>query len=245
MQIIGTLAKSGVSVDRLRELEENLTESGVSCELHDLSQVLEGHCEESVVPEAAVLVIHDGVNKMLGDDEGEADMLAELQSMPKDRQTFAYGRVVNKHARHNNTMADFSQDPDIANRKGTVVDFKNYPTTCTMRDGLTTLVQAPTPLVGELNHYFDADKCGIGFHGDAERKIVVGVRLGNGADGLPLKYRWFQHSRPVGPEFRIELNAGDVYIMSEKAVGSDFKKRSILALRHAAGKDSCKYSRAK
>ena len=31
------------------------------------------------------------------------------------------------------------------------------------------------------------------------------------------------------------LNNGDVYIMSEKAVGNDWKKRNKITLRHATG----------
>jgi hypothetical protein len=241
MQMIGTSAEAGVSVGFLRSLEASLVEEGASCEMHDLSRLLEGVTTEAV-PEAAVLVIRNGVNKLMKHDGSQAAVLTEVKSMPTDKQSFAYGRVVNKHARYNNTMSDFDQEPDIANRKGTVVNFADYPSTGALRSRLTSLVQAPTPLVGELNHYYDASTCGIGAHGDAERRIVVGVRLGEGADGMPLKYSWYKNSRPVGPCLRIDLNAGDVYIMSEKAVGTDFKRSSILTLRHAAGKDTCKYS---
>ena len=33
-------------------------------------------------------------------------------------------------------------------------------------------------LACEGNYYYDVSKCGIGFHGDSERKRVIGVRLG-------------------------------------------------------------------
>lgn len=33
----------------------------------------------------------------------------------------------------------------------------------------------------------------------------------------------------------IELNGGDIYIMSSKAVGCDWKSSSTVTLRHAAG----------
>ena len=75
--------------------------------------------------------------------------------------------------------------------------------------------------------------------GDEERKVVVGVRLGHGANGMPLKFRWYLHGDPIGREGRIELNEGDIYIMSEKAVGFDtFKEPHVPTLRHAAGKDA-------
>ena len=35
-----------------------------------------------------------------------------------------------------------------------------------------------TNMVAEGNYYYDLKKCGIGFHGDAERKKVVAIRVG-------------------------------------------------------------------
>jgi hypothetical protein len=52
---------------------------------------------------------------------------------------------------------------------------------------------------------------------------------------MPLYYQWYQNSKPVGDRFVIELNDGDMYIMSEKAVGFDWLKKKIPTLRHATG----------
>ena len=62
---------------------------------------------------------------------------------------------------------------------------------------------------------------------------------------MPLKLQWFHNCVPVGTEARIELNASDIYFFSDKAVGYDFKRRSQITLRHAAGKDTCTYARTK
>jgi hypothetical protein len=40
----------------------------------------------------------------------------------------------------------------------------------------------------------------------------------------------------------IKLNDGDMYIMSEKAVGTDWKKKNICTLRHSAGIKGSKYT---
>ena len=240
MQMIGTAAAHGVTVASLHQIAQSLTGKGMACKVVSLAPLLQDHTE---IPDAAILVMPGGVNALLADPTAQATLLAELQSMPKDTTTKSYGKVRNKHARHNNTMGDFRQEPDIANGKGTVVQLSEYPTTDKLRGIVSGMVDAP--LVGELNHYFDSTTCGIGFNGDSERKLVVGVRVGPGADGMPLKFQWYKDGAPVGQEARIELNAGDIYIMSEKAVGFDWKKKKILTLRHAAGKDSCKYSRVK
>ena len=36
-------------------------------------------------------------------------------------------------------------------------------------------------------------------------------------------------------EYRVTLDHGDLYVMSEKAVGEDWKKSASLTLRHCAG----------
>ena len=242
MQMIGTAAANGIAVPCLRRIAHSLRDRDIACKIVPLQPLLQTVIERDI-PEAAVLVVPGGVNALLDDTYAEAALVQELQSMPKDTTTLSYGKVRNKRARHNNTMADFHQEPDIARGKGTVVHMREYPTTDQLRRIVSEMVGAP--LVGELNHYFDSTTCGIGFHGDLERKLVVGVRVGAGADGMPLKFQWYKDGAPVGREGRIELNAGDIYIMSEKAVGFDWRKKKVLTLRHAAGKDSCKYSRVK
>ena len=69
-----------------------------------------------------------------------------------------------------------------------------------------------------MNYYYDINKCGIGYHGDSERKIVIAIRLGA---PLPLHFQWFQGNKPVaGGHITLHLDHGDMYIMSEKATPS-------------------------
>ena len=86
----------------------------------------------------------------------------------------------------------------------------------------------------EGNYYYDKKKCGIGYHGDAERKITIGARLGA---TMPMCYQWFYKGKAVGKNLRIEIPSGAIYAMSQKAAGCDWKRRSILTLRHSAGCD--------
>lgn len=74
---------------------------------------------------------------------------------------------------------------------------------------------------------------GVGYHGDAERRMVIAIRTGNNT--MPLHYQWFYKSRPMGKNFSVDIAPGDLYVMSEKAVGTDWRKKNILTLRHASG----------
>lgn len=244
MKAIGTMASEGLSAARLYAISQEL---GETSQVIDLAPLLDGFGFQNV-PEAMVLVAYGAVNTLLRDQGADVDVLSELRSMPMDTTALNVGRsrVNDMHSFHGNCVADYDRSPDIINGIFTVTDFKHYPRTNALRTELARLMGVtPATLLGETNHYYDASKCGIGWHGDNERRLVTGVRLGPGADDFLLKFQWFYHGEPVGSEARIQLNAGDIYFFSEKAVGTDSKKSSILTLRHAAGKDTCKYAQSK
>ena len=75
---------------------------------------------------------------------------------------------------------------------------------------------------------------------DAERKKVIGLRLG---ETMPLYFNWFKNCTSIGKMFSVQINSGDIYIMSKKTTGYDWKKRSIYTLKHSAGAD--KYTKLK
>ena len=56
-----------------------------------------------------------------------------------------------------------------------------------------------------------------------------------GSNDYPIQWVWFKNSKPYSSPHRVMLNTGDIYIMSEKAVGSDWRNSSMYTLRHAAG----------
>ena len=86
---------------------------------------------------------------------------------------------------------------------------------------------------GNLYHDGGIKHTGLGYHGDAERRMVIAIRTGNNT--MPLHYQWFYKSKKVGPNFSVDIAPADLYVMSQKAVGTDWLKKSILTLRHAVG----------
>ena len=56
-----------------------------------------------------------------------------------------------------------------------------------------------------------------------------------GADNYPMRWVWFYKNKPISEPFEVLLNSGDVYIMSENAIGTEWNKSSIPTMRHAAG----------
>ena len=85
-----------------------------------------------------------------------------------------YGRVVNKHARHNLCFGEAHQAPNYEEGMGTVYAFDEVPLLKKIRSQLGEIIgEKGVNLQAEGNYYYDVNKCGIGFHGDTERKKVI------------------------------------------------------------------------
>lgn len=243
MQAMGQMASNGISNAELDLIAAHITEKyskassddayKIKCELIDLS--VEIPCKnpiDKVLPPAKLLIIRNGIR--LFNSSGSAAMIEEQSKFERDKKALMYGRVVNKKARHNLCFSDFDQLPDYEQGKGTVINFTHTPELSNIREQLPIIMNCDKlqSLQCEANYYYDIKKTYIGFHGDTERRIVCGLRLGA---TFPLHYRWFYQCQPASDLFSIDLHDGDIYIMSEKAVGFDWKNKSKYTLRHAAG----------
>ena len=231
MQKIGQLASKGFALSDLERAREYFLKAGIECELVNLARnvVLESDEKLPEFPEAHVLIARGGLRAFVDPDS----FYQEQDRLEKDSKAFMYGRVVNKHARHNLCFSEKSQEPDYSSGKGRIVAFDQVPLLSKVRDGLgEALGDIGKNLSVEGNYYYDPSKCGIGWHGDSERRKVVGVRVGK---TLPLCYAWFYEGERISEPKVFSLHHGDIYVMSEKATGQDWKKKLVPTLRHAAG----------
>jgi len=229
MQKLGKVAKNGFTVAELIDFQTKFTSLGCTCELVPIPYVSETGKTEDL--QAAVLVIRNGVDAL---SNGKSKhMFTELSGLEWDRKAFMRGRVVNKHARWNLCFGNTPQDPDYINGKGRIVSYKDVPITKSVHQGLENVLgEKGKNLVAEGNYYYNVKKCYIGYHGDGERRLVIGVRLGA---PFPLHFQWFFKGEKVGTPYTISLNGGDMYIMSDIAVGWNWLKKNIPTLRHSAG----------
>lgn len=226
-QQIGDLAANGFTFAELQVIHAQLQHDGAVSELINLGDYLPteyGHID------AGVLIIRNGI-KLFADSVD--NIWEELRGLTYDKHALMYGEVRNKLARHNLCFGDVDQVADYASGKGTIVGFHNLPYLQYVRHHLHVLLNdKATNLVAEANYYYDVGSCGIGYHGDKKRKIVVGLRMGR---DFPLCYHWHLGKPRISGRIDLNLHHGDIYVMDEKACGHDWKKRTIPTLRHAAG----------
>ena len=232
MQRLGHASEHGYSKSDLLQMGEKFGGAQVEViALHEVCQPLPGASLDGL-PEAYVMVVRDAVGC-------KDELLEEMLRLEWDSKALMRGKVVNKHARFNLCFDDFDQEPDYAAGKGRVVNIDHLPALQRIHRQISSFPDS-ADLKVEGNFYYDVNECGIGFHGDAERSKVIGVRLGQ---TCPLYYQWYQRSAAISLPFRIDLHHGDLYAMSEKAVGRDWKKKLLPTLRHAAG--AGKYTKVK
>lgn len=228
MEQIGQMVPvgQGFQFEDLQEIRVMMEGLDCLCELIDLSQEAETNLG------AYLLVIRGGVNYFVND---QLALFEEQKGLVYDKQAFMYGRVVNKHARWNLCFDEESREPNYENKMGRIVGYDEVPIMKSLMEQIAALHPKGENLKVESNYYYDTRKCGIGFHGDSERRKVVGVRTGHSS--IPLHYQWFYKGDAIGERIVVPLHPGDMYIMSEKAVGTDWKLKNTPTLRHATGCD--------
>lgn len=235
MQQIGELSANGYTYTDLENFKLNFNSS--PSEIFNLKD-LAGLTDNSDVPDAFVLIVKNGTDELLNETGfNKVDLFNEQINLNYDKHAYMYGRVVNKNARWNICFSNFSQEPDYSNKKGRIVDFSSglIPLTKLVKNKLENIsgaINEQFELQGEGNYYYDTNKTGIGFHGDAERKKIIAVKLGS---IIPFEYQWFYKGKPVGNRIHFDVGDGDIYMMDTIASGFNWKRKNIYTLRHAAG----------
>jgi hypothetical protein len=234
MQIIGQMAETGFNLQDLTTCKQRFEAAGNLCELIHLNQFLPAQlAPNSTADPAYVLVVRGGVNTLLRGTNSNSDgLFREQVALDWDSKAFMYGRVVNKHARHNLCYSEQAQEPDYEEGRGRIIGFDSVPLTKHIREQLPEFLPNSENLQCEGNHYFSTQTCGIGFHIDKERKKVIGIRIG---ESNPLHYQWYFAGEPVGTNCRLDISHGDLYVMNEMAKGISWKRKGKYDLRHAAG----------
>ncbi len=236
MEQIGKIVEEGegFNLNDLKQIKNTFKNNKPKIyKLHQYSKEL----KELNLPEAYVLIIPNGIETILNQESEYTleNLSAEQTKLNWDVKAFMYGRVVNKSARYNLCFDKKGHTPDYENGKGRVVSYNKIPVTKVLIDNMEKYFGAKGKnLKGEGNYYYDKTKCGIGYHGDSERRKVIAFRIGSNLD---IHYQWFIDGNAIGPNIQLPLNGGDIYVMSEKAVGTDWKKKTIYTLRHSTGND--------
>ena len=234
MEFLGNLRKKGQGwdVDRLlyaKDILESIFDKNV--ELFNLNEeCLQGvNIPKGSKPKDAYLMV---VRNFLSENVHK-NMIKELGSYEWDRKYWDTRRqkVLNKLARANVCYGKEGRAANYAEGKGTIIGFDKSPLVGNLLKVVEILMQ-DKGLIVEGNQYDNVSKNGIGPHGDTERVCVSCLRIG---ESMPMKFGMFWNCKLRGKPFETVINGGDLYFMSEEAVGAEWKSRSKWIWRHCAG----------
>ena len=231
------LSEKGYTTKDLFKMKEKFEKLGCQCEIINLdSLILKDNNED-----AKVLVIRNCVDTLLGKGESK-NLVEDLIKLKWDTKYWDTRRqkVLNKRARYNLCFGKEDKSSDFTSKSGSVISYDNISKLKNIKQILEEIAEEKN-LECEGNYYYDAKKCGIGFHGDAERKKVIGISLSTDDIVREINWIWYENYKRVSEKKRVQLFNGDCYIMNEKSTGFDWKRKSILTLRHAAGVPESKY----
>jgi len=216
----GTKGEHGFDASFLRRVHELHPDTTT---LHNLTE----HCPDPSAPDAAVLVVH------APKDMADAAFL-EVRGLPFCDKTVNRGRLDNAKSRRTCYVASQCVESDATTGQSAVRTWEQLPACKAVRSLLHTLLGDNECDVACALFYPDIFKGGVSWHGDEERVKSLVMRLGH--DHIhPLWFRFFKHSDPVSPPIPVQLRHGDIAIACKAAVGTDFKIRSRVTLRHATG----------
>ena len=241
MEFLGNLRKKGQGwdLDRLlyaKDVLENIFDKQV--ELFNLNELClkwpEIYGNGIIIPkeqrpkDAYLMVVRGFLT-----DRVHKNMIKELGSYEWDRKYWDTRRqkVLNKLARANVCYGKVGRKANYADGKGTIIGFDKSPLVGNLLKVVEILMR-DKDLIVEGNQYDDASKNGIGPHGDTERVCVACLRVG---ESMPMKFGMFWNCKLRGKPFETIINGGDLYFMSEEAVGAEWKSRSKWIWRHCAG----------
>ena len=229
MDFLGNKREKGTgwSCQKLEKAKGLFELLGKHVELFDLNELLPPDLR-SKAPPAHFMVVRE----FLGETTHKS-LIDELESYKWDAKYFDTRRqkVLNKLARTNVCYGDTHQEPDYENKKGTIISWEESPLVSRSKKFVETIMDEKD-LIVEGNKYDDITKNGIGAHGDTERIIVACCRAGA---PNPIKFGYFHKGLHIGESLECIVNGGDLYFMSEEAVGTDWMSFNKYTIRHAAG----------
>ena len=208
--------------------------------------------------------IRGGINLLTGSATFADEMLREQRAHPYDTRYWdpRRQRVLNKRARYSVVFGDEASPPSADFKQSSIIAYRDVPHFQQLRALLPTFFgNLAANLESEGNHYFHSH-AGISFHGDrwvtwayshllcghlladahcvmcvmsySERRITLCLSLGA---TTTLRFYWRApfSVAPASAPVDLQLEHGDIYIMSQKATGNDWQQMPQYRLVHGAG----------
>ena len=223
---VGKNAKNGFSIAELRKMCIDFGKKGFECEWIDLNAAMPP-CHVLInTPKAAVLVIRKGVSWFKSEAD---DLLLKLKSLQWNEQVWLKHKLVKNPMRRHLKFGEKQYVSD----EGLVVALKACPDIMKIRDSLNEMYSyRSVNFEVEGDHYYDMERCGRDSFGDWDKRMLVGLQVGA---TMKMAFTWWYQESKFSTPVEIELHHGDIFVLSDKAVGHDIHRKAIATLKRTCG----------
>lgn len=223
-----SIPNDGFNLDDLNKAKHYFDSIGCDTQIVHLNKYLHDNIKTD---DAYVLMVKQALQKMIGD---RLDKLYDEQlNLNVNTKGLFYGKVLNLKSRQYICIRKNSRIPDYENGISRHLSFEDTPLLNEIKTMLgDNIIPEFVDYDVENNYYSNAARCGLGFHGDTGRNKIMGIRMGQ---PFPLFFQWYVKRQSISPYIKLMFEHGDIYMMSDKATGHDWKVTSDPYLKHAAG----------
>jgi len=229
-EIIGEQSHCGTTNDDVRKIHESINGS-ILYNLKDLIPHLNQNVEDAMILIIKNQFPNDSNNLLQTFINPEYVHDGNIIGIEWDK--FTPTGALNKKF-YKSTFADLGdmfKINSLANfKRGTMYNINKIPSLLNIKNSLRSIL--PCNFVVEASHFYDNEKSHKLFNHEKDKRCVTGLHLG---EPMNINFKWYHKSIKCCDNFSIELNHGDIYIMSNIASGSVKDNVTKLFLKHSFG----------
>lgn len=224
MQNFGMTSNSGFKNEDIIRMYSSLDPN--TAELHNIKNILPKTLYE--IPDAFILVMR----QKLKDNADE--ILPIFNNLLWDSQRLQNGKLVESKINNKLLFCDLNDlellPANFNEKYGTIHNINRM-------DALMKLYKIiesnfSSNLYAEGIAFNDLNECYVPMGQEKDKKKIIGLHLGS---SFPLNFRWYHKTEKVSDPYQINLNHGDLYIMSEMAAGLNKESKTKLYIKHGHG----------
>lgn len=150
-----------------------------------------------------------------------------LLAIDWDKKILLRNKVVNRVGKYAISIDDTGKEPNYEENKYRVIAYDDVEEVRDLKDNLSKIFkQDRLSCKGEYN--YNHEKLKLKYQG-AKVNNMMCIHLG---DPIQMSFKWYFANKPASDSMEFTLNHGDLYIMSEKATGHDYKLKKNPILKH-------------
>lgn len=236
MQSIGTICDSGFTNEHLLWYNNNLNQPD-NVKIYNVKDSLPSTLYQ--IPDCYVLVIK-GYFKDQSDDllrtllTQESSDGSSITGVNWDCHRIVNDKILENKLGYKLLFCDLGNSwkyPfSTREKRGTIYNSRMIPSLFSVQSVLEK--QLGVLSVVDATYYYNINDCFTPLHQVKDRKKFVGLGLGA---TVPLQFKWFKDSIQCSDTTSIQIEHGDLYIISESAAGMIKEKQTKLYLKFGIG----------